>query len=267
MKMFNKFSKTLFTLCLFLIVVNSFELESRIIDGLTAQDGQFPFYAYLKIRTKTQRIACGGSLISDQWVLTAAHCVKDATSVKVTLGMQERFNSAEGIAVDTVSKANIFVYRMFVKLLAWNDIALIKLTKPVSFTKTIQPIHFAPECQRNKNINVVAMGFGWTNMTSKKQSSTLQHATLRTIPCNEYLDTLGFFIFRTSILCAKSYKKQSICNGDSGSPLIRKSDNTLVGIVSFGIKGNNADYPQVFTSVHSYHKWISSVTGIQLPSC
>ena len=70
---------------------NESKIEPRIVGGHDAERGQFPFYVYLKF----PQSICGGSLISSQWVLTAAHCLKGITSLEVHLGSLKSWDESE----------------------------------------------------------------------------------------------------------------------------------------------------------------------------
>lgn len=66
--------------------VNKIEIEPRIVNGFDAVRGQFPFYVYLEIESPHRRKVCGGSLISNEYIVTAGHCLENATSVQAHLG-------------------------------------------------------------------------------------------------------------------------------------------------------------------------------------
>lgn len=66
---------------------DAFSIEARIVDGRTANLGQFPYYAYLDINKSNGSTAgCGASIISGNWLISAAHCLADARSVNVHIG-------------------------------------------------------------------------------------------------------------------------------------------------------------------------------------
>lgn len=66
---------------------NAFKIKPRIVDGQKADSGQFPYYAYLDIKLSNgSNAVCGASIISDEWLISAAHCLNNAQSVNVHVG-------------------------------------------------------------------------------------------------------------------------------------------------------------------------------------
>lgn len=63
-----------------------YEIEPRILKGQDAVRGQFPYYVFLDIESPDGGSTCGGSLISNEWVVTAAHCLVNSTGIEVHLG-------------------------------------------------------------------------------------------------------------------------------------------------------------------------------------
>lgn len=107
---------------------NAFEMQSRIVRGYTARSAQFPSYAFLEIVhvEKDMGIACGGTLISNEWMITAAHCLSEAASIRVHLGTSNLMNFFEpGHVVIPVEKKDFRIYPRYFKPIVWNDIGLL----------------------------------------------------------------------------------------------------------------------------------------------
>ena len=91
--------------------LNDFVINPRIVQGENATRGQFPYYVFLKINMPQGVAACGGSLISDEWVVTAGHCLHGASAAEVHLGaLRAKDLDEEGRVILKVPKQNLHVH-------------------------------------------------------------------------------------------------------------------------------------------------------------
>lgn len=239
------------------------DLDPRIVNGQSSTRGQFPYYALLFINTAQGRGSCGGNLISNRWILTAAHCVDGGDSFEVHLGALHVGNLTEPGRV-IVQTRTAFKHPLYVRQVVWNDIALIRLNEPVTFSDTIQPVR--PPTYEFLPINtpLTAIGFGLQNTSATTLAPILQHATLNVLSHLECLRTFPFLFLRRTVICTRGQQLESTCNGDSGGPLVifdaeNPNNATLIGLTSFGSsEGCHLGHPSAFTRVYSYLRWIRS---------
>ncbi|XP_058463868.1 collagenase-like [Malaya genurostris] len=237
------------------------ELPSRIVNGEAAVVGQFPYQVLLKIQLSQGRALCGGSLLSDQWILTAGHCVQGASSFEVTLGALDLVdNGNDGRVVLTATE--YIRHDRYNPLFAVNDIAVIKLPTPIVLSDRIQPIKLPTNSDKFTGQKVVVSGWG-LQKNGGNVAEKLQFAPLKVITNLECMRTYSPIVIRKSTLCARGEAKQSPCNGDSGGPLVLEGTNVLVGVVSFGhATGCELGSPAAFARVTSFADWIRKTTGL-----
>ncbi|XP_055592948.1 chymotrypsin BI-like [Uranotaenia lowii] len=229
--------------------------QGRIVNGDPAGPGQFPFYAAVDILTG---YFCGGSIISNRWVLTAGHCgvLGGNTDFKVGVGSlrtpSDIFYFSDGI----------HVHDDYDPWTLANDIALIHLSSDLIFTDYVQAVTLPSigEANQFEDYNAEIVGHGKTSDGASGVSPYLFYAVVSVIPnyyCKFYY---GDFI-TDSVICAMGNSGQSTCNGDSGGPLV--VDNKLIGVISFvSGAGCGSGYPFGQTRVTSHRQWILNVSGV-----
>lgn len=237
----------------------------KIIGGQSA--GAHRFMVGLIYASDDKRVFCGAALIERDVVLTAAHCVEDATKdVKVMMG-----TSSANLQPDKlVGIKAIFVHPDYQEAQGadmQNDIALIFLEDydASKFGELIEPIALNQDSampEAEGSIKVI----GWGNTTSygrifRDELREVNIPTVSSEKCNEVYQ--GGIV--NSQICAADFDHGGIdsCQGDSGGPAVISKDGKLqlVGIVSWGHGCAQKNRPGVYTRVSSFADWISSTSA------
>ncbi|XP_070504854.1 trypsin-1-like [Chironomus tepperi] len=241
--------------------------QGLIVGGENAKKDEFPHMAalgYMNIDNVFIFI-CGGSLISDEFVLTAAHCRYGGGGkpTLVRLGVWNlKIKDYDSHEFEARIKSFI-VHENYNPNLSENDIAVIKLSKKVRLSKFIRPACLMTSTERIQDSKIIATGWGLTNPYYGDTSEILQKVELSLISndeCSAHYE--GHNIFNTQ-LCAGDLKGgKDTCRGDSGGPLQIVSQKNkciylIIGVTSYGAAycgGPNS--PGVYTRVSEYVDWI-----------
>ncbi|XP_030272582.1 granzyme A-like [Sparus aurata] len=216
--------------CVVLIVQSSH--GSEIINGKEVDTNSLPFMTLLM-----NRQLCGGTLISPQWVLTAAHCA-NATFKNVSLGV--RSYSAKDDSRQVIQTERQIPHPWYEPDVHVNDLMLIKLKKKAKKTKTVNWLPLGKTIKYPAaGTNCLVAGWGKTNNKRGGMSDALMSANVTVID-RKKCNSNGFYNKRpfitTGMICAGSNGKNvaDTCQGDSGGPLL--CNGVLLGVTSFGGK-------------------------------
>ncbi|XP_018095674.1 serine protease 27 [Xenopus laevis] len=238
-------------------------VNSRIVGGQDTKKGQNPWQVILWLPGTAH---CGGTLISSNFVVTAAQCVVrvNASSVIVILGAYKiTGNHKEEVPVLV---KRIIIHPKFNESDYPNDVALLELSRKVSFTNVILPACLpTPSTEFLPGHSCIVTGWGALDINSTKPRPViLQEAEMRLITvehCKIFYSLLpNNIIITESMVCASDINGgKDICHNDIGGPLVCHDGEQwyLVGVVSIGI-GCGIGFPGVYTSVPAYMKWIRS---------
>ncbi|KAJ8675591.1 hypothetical protein QAD02_011377 [Eretmocerus hayati] len=237
--------------------------RSPIIGGKQASIEKYAFFVSLEL---VEIQVCGGSIITNQWVLTAAHCFdmsKKKDQYKIRSGA-----TAEGIGgtKHRIESYEIrFDYVRDDRNLLHNDLALIRVKDVFYYDELRQPIKmfdFHEESPAGSSATII--GFSSTNQRRGEDSGVyrLTESYIRIfskIECTSIWAKFKVPVIPKSTICAGADVRKDTCGGDSGGPLI--IDGRLAGVTSFGrprcaIPG----VPAFYTEIAQFRHWIDSRT-------
>ncbi|XP_007938611.1 chymotrypsinogen B-like [Orycteropus afer afer] len=228
---------------------------SRIINGEDAVPGSWPWQVSLQTRSGFH--FCGGSLISEDWVVTAAHCAV-RRSHRVVIGASDRSSDQEVVQVLRIAK--VFEHPLWDEQTVENDITLLKLAAPAQLSDTVSPVCL-PSASATFPAGSLCATTGWgrTRPTADKTPEKLQQAFL---PLLSKADCKKYWGSRiTPLMVCAGASGVSSCMGDSGGPLVCQEDGawTLVGIVSWGSNQCHPFSPGVYARVSKLMPWVQEV--------
>lgn len=249
----------IFSLCLLLFTFCFLVIAQRCRCGQTIRSKRsfvsgpekYPWMTQIMLlKNDIPTNSCSGTIINSQWIITAAHCFTDDSLTPVVFVGDVNFkNSSDGIKVTQVVTHPNFnsVYSLI------NDVALIKLDKPLTFNRNIQPICLPSSSDIRRDYGFV-ISVGWNNMSSILQESTQSQSQ----NCYKYQEYNEY-----SQICTK-INKNSLCS--STSLFLNEYDIfTLIGIGS-NMVGNhtcNTEDEDYYARVSNYINWIGSYTSGQ----
>lgn len=238
-----------------------------IVGGTVAEDGAWPWQVALveaDEKNNYKAFYCGGSLINQQWVLTAAHCVVDddgrvtaPAKVAILVGTNNLLEGGARVAVERVAARNDYDGEKIT-----NDLALLKLAEPVPlWTIDVIATREQEAQQAPPGTPAVVTGWGRTSVDPVVLPTRLMQAEIETAAlaaCRKAHP--GSFLNDTMLCAGVPSGRPDSCNGDSGGPLVVERDNgeyLLLGAVSWG--NRSCDSWGLYARLPIYGEWIEKI--------
>ncbi|GAU91673.1 hypothetical protein RvY_03883 [Ramazzottius varieornatus] len=256
------------------------EIPFRIVAGEESVPHSWPWQvALLDIRQGRQ--SCGGSIVSNEWILTAGHCCKAVPAAlpvpsdfKVLVGAHVlRSSSQQQPFAEVIPLSQIHIHPDYDKPLPFaNDVCLLKLAKPVIFNEHISPACLSDGSTKTEQATCIVIGWGETEprgpfaSTGPKVGETqatslnLQQAPATIMP-QETCKASYRGLITADMMCA-SAGPHSSCRGDSGGPLVCEDEEgkfRLSGIVSWSKGCSRPGNPSVYARVNYALPWIRHI--------
>jgi hypothetical protein len=240
-----------------------------VAGGEEATQGQFPYVAGFIVHFATGNGWCSGSVVSDQYLITAAHCLADVASGIAIVNALNISNPQEPGQIRLFT-TNLLPHPQFDSSTGLNDIGLVRFGV-VSFDDVFRPIRLPNRRQVAQNfVNQLATIVGW-GATSQGSSTIspvpnfVRNPIITNLSCRISLVTATI---DDNHICMSGEGGRNPCAGDSGAPLtVTEADGltTQIGVFSFNsILGCQSDRPSVYTRLTVYLDWIEQNSNVEI---
>ncbi|CAB3377877.1 Hypothetical predicted protein [Cloeon dipterum] len=235
-------------------------IESRIVGGENvALQGEYPYLVALLFKNRTM---CGGTILNENYILTAAHCIHNLDLQYFEVLSGSNLLSEANIHVVTEAKEHEeFIFQQNLP----NDVGLMKVNPPFVFGEFVQPVTLIDQGLEINDTTALGVALGWGMIYSGSDyPNELMKVDLDVFSDEECLNAYLYGPTERSICAGMSIGSDSqlgICGGDAGGPLI--VDGIQVGIISWArVPCGEPGFPAVFAQVSYYTDWIKANSGL-----
>lgn len=203
------------------LLSNIFFAQSYITGGYPVNISEVPYQVSLQWNGKH---GCGGSIINNQWIVTAAHCFDYGAPDKVKVGLTDLHKSTSNTQIFSIE--DYIIHPNFEKQTLNNDIALIKVKGNINYNKDVNNINLISKTDNLYNVGQHTKVTGWGNTSATTYTNTLLMVDVPIISNSDAQSQLNaILLYRKTItnnMIATSsvdMSRKGACKGDSGGPL------------------------------------------------
>lgn len=242
--------------------------DNKIVGGDAADIHDYPWQ--VSLQTLHGNHFCGGTIIHEEWILTASHCLDFPDLTPGLLRIRAGFTSHSSSEGTIHSVEKFIMHPQYNPATVANDIALIRLAQPIALNgqtrKKIPLVSYFDAQAGLTNAGVKARVSGW-GVTSFESNSTTNVLRAVEVPIVEGSAGYGNIITPDMMLAGEPGK--DACQGDSGGPLVvpdGMGGYKLAGVVSFGNQCGLENFPGVYARVSHFEEWIKQYVSLEDPN-
>jgi len=229
----------------------------RIVGGEDATYGEFPHQIALLRGGVGGSLMCGGSLVAENWVVTAGHCCDGQHANRLAVSVGSHHLNKEDPDQEDIPVQHIYLHHDYDSWTITNDICLLKLKHAATLGDHVALIDF-PAANEEYDAGTLCTVSGWgTTSEGGHLAKILQKVEVPVVSDEDCRASYGESDIADSMICAGlDQGGKDSCQGDSGGPFMCGSE--LTGVVSWGYGCAEAGYPGVYTQTSYFIDWLNS---------
>lgn len=246
------------------------KIRNKIVNGQEAEPHEYPWAVFLRIVANgNPGVVCGGSIISQNFILTAAHCLEQAEAIKIMIGYHD-LEKPSVHSLEVMAKRKI-VHPSWRLRTVEHDIGMLEMEQSLQYNDHVQPICLPARSQIGETFaGMSGTLMGWGGHGPQFELSRRLRVVTERILTNCQCQLRWLYLVTPLKMCVRGAQAHSPCGGDSGGILQVTSESghaIQVGIVSWGSQlGCDSRWPSGYTRVTGYLDWIEENSDVTIPT-